>query len=47
MLEEGYYLDYIRRKFGINYERLHCLWLQYQEYDTSDLHRNRPRQTKY
>ena len=41
MLEDGFSIDYIHNKFGINAERLKCLWLQYQEQGTSALHRKK------
>ena len=39
MLEEGYSIDHIHRKFGIGKGRLQSLWLLYQEHGTSVLHR--------
>ena len=41
MLEDGFSIDYIHNKFGINAERLKCLWLQYQEQGSSALHRKK------
>ena len=39
MLEDGYSIDHIHRKFGIGKGRLQSLWLLYQEYGTSVLRR--------
>ena len=39
LLEEGYSIDHIHRKFGIGKGRLQSLWLLYQEHGTSVLHR--------
>ena len=41
MLEEGYSIDHIHRKFGISGERLQGLWLLYQEYGASVLCRKK------
>ena len=45
MLEDGFSIDYIHNKFGINAERLKCLWLQYQKQGTLVLHRKNYTQT--
>ena len=37
MLEEGYSIDHIHRKFGIGKGRLQSLWLLYQQHGTSVL----------
>ena len=39
MLEDGYSIDHIHRKFGIGKGRLQSLWLLYQEHGTSVLRR--------
>ena len=39
LLEDGYSIDHIHRKFGIGKGRLQSLWLLYQEHGTSVLHR--------
>ena len=39
MLEEGYSINYIRCKYGINPERLSKLWLLYQREGVKVLHR--------
>ena len=39
MLEEGYSIRHISDKFGIGYKRLQYLWILYQAYGTSVLHR--------
>ena len=39
MLEDGYSIDHIHKKFGIGNGRLQNLWLLYQQYGTSVLHR--------
>ena len=39
LLEDGYSIDYIHRKFGIGKGRLQSLWLLYQEHGTSVLRR--------
>ena len=39
MLEEGYSVDRVHKKFGISSGRLSRLWLLYQQYGTSVLHR--------
>ena len=39
MLEEGYSIDHIHRKFGISGEQLKCMWLLYQQHGTSVLRR--------
>ena len=39
MLEDGYSIDHIHKKFGIGNGRLQSLWLLYQQYGTSVLHR--------
>ena len=41
MLEDGYSIDYIHKKFGIGKEQLQCLWLLYQEYGVSVLCRKK------
>ena len=41
MLEEGYSIDHVHRKFGISGERLQGLWLLYQEYGASVLCRKK------
>ena len=41
MLEEGYSIDHIHRKFGIGKGRLQSLWLLYQQYGTSVLCRKK------
>ena len=45
MLEDGFSIDYIHNKFGINSERLKCLWLQYQKQGVYVLHRKPYTQT--
>ena len=45
LLEEGYSIDHIHRKFGIGKGRLQSLWLLYQEHGTSVLHRKNYTQT--
>ena len=45
MLEEGYSIDHIHRKFGIGKERLQSLWLLYQQHGTSVLCRKQNTQT--
>lgn len=45
MLEDGYSIDHIHKKFGINKERLQCLWLLYQQHGTSVLRRKQYAQT--
>ena len=37
MLEEGYTIDYIRRKYGINDTHLNVLWINYRRYGSSAL----------
>ena len=39
LLEDGYSIDHIHRKFGIGKGRLQSLWLLYQEHGTSVLRR--------
>ena len=39
MLEEGYSIDHIHKKFGISGEQLKCMWLLYQQHGTSVLRR--------
>lgn len=39
MLEEGYSISSISDKFGIGYKRLQYLWILYQTYGSSVLHR--------
>ncbi|MBR5133850.1 MAG: helix-turn-helix domain-containing protein, partial [Alistipes sp.] len=39
LLEEGYSIDRIHKKFGISSERLKCMWLLYQQHGTSVLRR--------
>ena len=39
MLEEGYSIDHIHKKFGISGEQLKGLWLLYQQHGTSVLRR--------
>ncbi len=39
MLEEGYSIRSISDMFGIGYKRLHYLWILYQTYGSSVLHR--------
>ena len=39
MLEDGYSIDHIHRKFGISGEQLKCMWLLYQQHGTSVLRR--------
>lgn len=39
MLEDGYSINYICTKYGINHKRLKKLWLLYQREDTKILHR--------
>ena len=45
LLEDGYSIDHIHRKFGIGKGRLQSLWLLYQEHGTSVLHRKNYTQT--
>ena len=45
MLEDGYSIDHIHKKFGIGSGRLQSLWLLYQQYGTSVLHRKNYTQT--
>ena len=45
MLEEGYSIDHIHKKFGIGHGRLKSLWLLYQQHGTSVLHRKNYTQT--
>ena len=45
MLEDGYSIDCIHKKFGISHERLQSLWLLYQQHGTSVLHRKHYTQT--
>ena len=45
MLEDGYSVDHIHKKFGISSGRLSRLWLLYQQYGTSVLHRKNYTQT--
>ena len=45
MLEEGYSVDRVHKKFGISSGRLSRLWLLYQQYGTSVLHRKNYTQT--
>lgn len=39
MLEEGYSVHSISDMFGIGYKCLHYLWILYQRYGSSELHR--------
>ena len=39
MLEDGYSINYIYTKYGINHERLKKLWLLYQKEGVKVLHR--------
>ena len=39
MLEDGYSINRIHKKFGISSEHLKCMWLLYQQHGTSVLHR--------
>ena len=41
MLEEGYSIDHIHKKFGISGERLKSLWLLYQQHGISALCRKK------
>ena len=41
MLEEGYSIDHIHRKFGISGEQLKCMWLLYQQHGISALCRKK------
>ena len=41
LLEDGYSIDLIHKKFGISSERLQCLWLLYQKYGVSALCRKK------
>ena len=41
MLEDGYSIDHIHKKFGIGNGRLQSLWLLYQEYGVSALCRKK------
>ena len=41
MLEDGYSIDHIHKKFGIGNGQLQCLWLLYQEYGVSVLCRKK------
>ena len=45
MLEDGYSIDHIHKKFGIDHNQLKCLWLLYQEQGISALHRKSYTQT--
>ena len=45
LLEDGYSIDHIHRKFGISSERLKCMWLLYQQHGTSVLRRKPYTQT--
>ena len=45
LLEDGYSIDHIHRKFGIGKGRLQSLWLLYQEHGTSVLRRKPYTQT--
>ena len=45
MLEEGYSIRFIRREYGINETRLKRLWILYQKYGSSVLHRKSYTQT--
>ena len=45
MLEEGYSIDYIHKKYGISVGRLQYLWILYQQHGTSVLHRKQYAQT--
>ena len=45
MLEDGYSIDHIHKKFGIDHNQLKCLWLLYQEQGISVLHRKSYTQT--
>ena len=45
MLEDGYSIDHIHRKFGIGKGRLQSLWLLYKEHGTSVLRRKPYTQT--
>ena len=45
MLEEGYSISSISDKFGIGYKRLQYLWILYQTYGSSVLHRKHYAQT--
>ena len=45
MLEDGYSIDHIHKKYGISHERLQGLWQLYQQYGTSVLHRKQYIQT--
>ena len=45
MLEDGYSIDHIHKKFGIDHNQLKCLWLLYQEQGVSALHRKSYTQT--
>ena len=39
MLEEGYSINYISEKFGINFHRLSKLWELYKKHGATVLHR--------
>ena len=41
MLEDGYSIDHIHKKFGISGEQLKCMWLLYQQHGISALCRKK------
>lgn len=45
MLEDGFSIDYLHKKYGIGESRLKCLWLQYQKQGVYVLHRKPYTQT--